>query len=93
MSLRSRSQRTKLGASRDGSTTAHETDVSKRSDLSRRGHRAEHPLFNYPFVLLKILNLFKNEGRGGWEGESLGAFEEETGCVARSGKISETGTC
>ena len=28
-----------------------------------------------------------------WEGESLGAFEEETGCVARSGKISETGTC
>ena len=59
VSLRSHSQRTKLGTSRDGSTTAHERDASKRGDLSRRVHRVEHPIFNFPFMLLKILNLFK----------------------------------
>lgn len=59
VSLRRGSQRTRRGASRGGSTTAQESDVCRRNDLSLRAHKAEHPIFNFPFVLLKILNLFK----------------------------------
>ena len=35
---------------------AQESDGSRSNDLSLRAPKAEHPIFNFPFVLLKFLN-------------------------------------